>query len=240
MARVFLEGNVETSTAMFDITLRPLKDKIFDPLCRFIPTSVPPLYVTAAAFLAGLLSCWLSFSNHRSASLLFWSLNRVFDCLDGAIARQRSQSSDLGGFLDLLGDFIIYSLIPISTAAAGISTTHTSNEQQRLWIVVSMLEASFHINNFVLFYVAALIEKFKAVGMKEESRHLTSLSMRPALIEGVESALIFTAMLAKPSLTLHLSLVMSVLVALGTLQRVSWIFSALGHEQLSKEKVNAE
>lgn len=46
-------------------------------------------------------------------SITFWLLNRALDCLDGALARHRNLQSELGGFLDLLGDFIVYALIPI-------------------------------------------------------------------------------------------------------------------------------
>jgi phosphatidylglycerophosphate synthase len=36
------------------------------------------------------------------------------DCLDGSLARNRNAVTDLGGFLDLFNDFIVYSLLPIA------------------------------------------------------------------------------------------------------------------------------
>ena len=102
---------------MFDIHLRSLKDRIFDPCCRYVPSRTTPLQVTAAAFISGLVSCYYASIASVSASVILWILNRALDCLDGALARHRKTASDLGGFIDLLGDFIIYSLLPISIAA---------------------------------------------------------------------------------------------------------------------------
>ncbi|KAI4170242.1 MAG: hypothetical protein LQ343_005125 [Gyalolechia ehrenbergii] len=157
-------------------------------------------------------------------SFLFWALNRSLDCLDGALARHRGTASDLGGFLDLLGDFIVYSLLPIAIAQASPPDTGSS-----LWMSVAVLEATFHVNNFVLFYVAAIAEKSANAegtgkGKKEE---LTSVMMRPALIEGMESALIFTAMLVYPSALQALSWTMAGLVMVGILQRTVWVVEAL-------------
>lgn len=211
---------------MFDIALRPLKDRIFDPLCAAIPQAVTPLHLTIAAFITGIGSCISAASGSPIGALTLWILNRVLDCLDGAVARQRNQSSDLGGFLDLLGDFIVYSGIPICCAwgieAGGIW----------LWISVAVVEATFHVNNFVLFYVAAVAEKKKAVQTKEKRNQqaveeLTSVMMRPALIEGAESGAVFTVMLAFPGLTEVLCWFMAVGVAVGTVQRVTWVVKAL-------------
>ncbi|KAL8881900.1 MAG: hypothetical protein Q9192_007691, partial [Flavoplaca navasiana] len=169
---------------MFDLPLRPLKDTLFTPLCAYIPLPIKPLHITFLAFISGLLSCYiLAFSSPTSLQpssssyqpkhanttlpLIFWILNRALDCLDGALARHRGTASELGGFLDLLGDFIVYSLLPISIAWGTSSSSSSSSvldfgagrDRERVWLSVAILEATFHVNNFVLFYVAALVEK---------------------------------------------------------------------------------
>ncbi|KAG7004479.1 hypothetical protein G7Y79_00025g057650 [Physcia stellaris] len=201
---------------MFDVQLRSLKDSIFDPCCRYIPPSISPLHITAAAFVAGLTACYTASHHNIPSSLFLWLLNRALDCLDGTLARHRKSASDLGGFLDLLGDFIVYSLIPISLAIS----------HPEAWDAVAVLEASFHVNNFVLFYVAAIAEK-QAAAKGEKSKELTSVVMKPALVEGMESGLLFTAMLAYPERLRLLAWVMAFLVGLGICQRVAWTFSAL-------------
>ena len=202
---------------MFDIQLRSFKDRLFDPSCQYIPHSVTPLHITISAFSAGLAACFSASQHHVRLSLSFWLLNRALDCLDGALARHRKTASDLGGFLDLLGDFIIYSLLPLSLAMG----------HPDAWDAVAILEASFHVNNFVLFYVAAIAEK-NAVANGKKSKELTSLMMKPALIEGMESGILFTAMLVFPEYLRILSWVMALLVSLGIFQRVTWTISALG------------
>ena len=42
-------------------------------------------------------------------ALLFFLLNRFFDGVDGALARLQ-EPSDLGGFYDIISDFIIYNI----------------------------------------------------------------------------------------------------------------------------------
>lgn len=153
---------------------------------------------------------------------MLWLLNRVLDCVDGALARQRKCASDLGGLLDLLGDFIIYSLIPISCALGSSDKSNTS-----LWLSVTAVEASFHVNNFVLFYVAAVVEKTKAKGDEQGTKELTSVAMRPALIEGFESGAIFTLMIWLPDHVELLCWLMTSLVCIGVIQRVVWVVPVL-------------
>jgi phosphatidylglycerophosphate synthase len=205
---------------MLDITLRPLKDQVFDRLCRYIPLHITPTQITALAFVSGIISCICSWNSENKSALFWWLLNRTLDCLDGALARSRNQASDMGGFLDLLGDFIIYSLIPMSCVAGQDQTTP--------WIAVAALEATFHVNNFVLFYVAAVLEKRKNTTDNEKHvKELTSVAMKPALIEGFESGVLFTIMLAFPQWIEFLSWLMAALVVVGIFQRVWWLVPVL-------------
>ena len=216
---------------MFDINLRPLKDTIFDPISSSIPDYVSPTQITGCAFIAGLLSSILICLNQQALSLLFWILNRFLDCLDGAVARHRKQESDLGGFLDLLCDFIVYSLIPISCCIRNLQAdrgdTLACHDNVEGLVVVALLEASFWINNFVLFYIAALNEKHTTQTNQRAKKELTSVTMQPALIEGFESGLFFTVMLILPHYVKYLSIFMSVGVGIGTAQRVLWLVQAL-------------
>ena len=101
------------------------------------------------------------------------------------------------------------------------------------WQAVAWLEATLFINNFILFYLAAVTEKAKAeekagkAGGKAKTEELTSVMMRPALVEGMESGVLFTVMLAFPSWVRELSWMMASLVALGIAQRTRWAVMAL-------------
>lgn len=238
---------------MLDITFRPLKDRIFNPLCTLIPHSITPAQITFSAFLTGLLGLYYAATSAPLPSVAFWLTNRALDCLDGALARHRNQASDLGGFFDLLCDFVVYSGIPIGCAlgidgdGAGASASLSGDERgrsrSRLWLSVAVLEATFHVNNFVLFYIAAVLEKRKAAaaasaasaeGAEKEKtdldqgvRELTSVAMRPALIEGLESGVLFTVMLAVPRWTELVAWGMAAAVCVGIVQRTVWIVPVL-------------
>ena len=202
---------------MFDISLRQMKDRIAAPLCYCVPESVSPLHITAIAFISGLLACLTATDVTLGRwSLSFWCMNRALDGLDGALARDRHLTTELGGFLDLLGDFIVYSLLPIAIMLG--QEPDLSVEVN--WVSVAILEASFHINNFVLFYISA-------VAAKGEEKELTSVTMRPALIEGFESGLLFTAMLLWPQYIDFWCWAMSAAVGIGICQRVLWVVQAL-------------
>jgi len=98
---------------------------------------------------------------------------------------------------------------------------------QKQWLAVAIVESTFHINNFILFFVAALTEKTKNVKDSRVTKELTSVSMRPALVEGAESGALFTLMLAMPGYTEILCWLLSCGVAIGIVQRVVWIVGAL-------------
>jgi phosphatidylglycerophosphate synthase len=202
---------------MFDIALRRWKDSLMVPVARSIPKWISPTHVTAVAFAAGIVACCkaaTSPSNMIAVSL--WAVNRFLDCVDGSLARDRGIASDLGGFLDLLSDFIIYSILPIAVAYGQDHGLHHVD-----WISIATLEATFHVNNFVLFYSAA-------VAAQKSDEELTSVTMRPALIEGFESGLLFTAMLTWPQHTNIWARLMILGVVIGIFQRTLAVVGVLG------------
>jgi phosphatidylglycerophosphate synthase len=193
---------------MFDITLRNWKDGVVDPISRRVPHSVTPGQITSTAFVCGLLSCLLAMNpGYGKMALIFWLLNRFLDCLDGSLARATNSATQLGGFLDLLSDFIVYSLLPIAIARGQSQFIPID------WTALALLEASFHVNNFVLFYIAA-------VAADKKDGELTSVTMKPGLIEGFESGTLFTMMLMWPARVSMWSWLMAIGVVLGTAQRV--------------------
>lgn len=199
---------------MLDIALRRWKDRLIDPIAQRVPALVTPGHITLVAFICGLLACLAAISSpYQYMGMYLWLANRFLDCLDGSVARSRNASTDLGGFLDLLSDFVTYSLLPIAVCLGQDSgSVH--------WPALALLEASFHVNNFVLFYSAA-------VAAKRQDDEITSVTMRPALIEGFESGVIFTAMLIWPQ---HINLwmwTMSFGVTIGICQRVLAVMSIL-------------
>src|SRR6056297_319144 len=101
---------------MFDILLRPLKDKLLDPVARGLGRVFSPNTVTLISLLIGAASAVAVFYGSLGIGLILWILNRMSDGLDGAVARVTDKSSDLGGYIDIMADFIIYAALPIAFA----------------------------------------------------------------------------------------------------------------------------
>mgnify|MGYP003668995498 CR=1 FL=1 len=105
---------------MFDARLRPLIDPPLNALARRLSGSnVTPNMVTALGFLIGLMAAFaLVIQQYYTAAFLI-VLSRLADGMDGAIARHaaprsrhpnaKTQESDLGGYYDIVADFLFYS-----------------------------------------------------------------------------------------------------------------------------------
>ncbi|MEC6906986.1 CDP-alcohol phosphatidyltransferase family protein [Photobacterium piscicola] len=73
--------------------------------------------ITLMGFVIGLFALPALAFEHYGLALLFIVINRLFDGLDGAVAR-RQGITDCGGFLDITLDFLFYSLVPFGFVLA--------------------------------------------------------------------------------------------------------------------------
>jgi phosphatidylglycerophosphate synthase len=104
---------------MFDIFLRELKDKIYllilTPLFGILLNlKITPNQITILSFLFGIICIYFIYYENILLSILFWLLNRFSDGLDGnskiklgIYARKTNQTSDFGGYLDIITDFTV-------------------------------------------------------------------------------------------------------------------------------------
>ncbi len=97
---------------MLDAAARRLIDRPLTALARPLAAlGLGPNALTLAGFLVGLLALPLLAIEAYAAALVCILLNRLADGLDGPLARLRGRASDLGGFLDIVCDFIFYSAV---------------------------------------------------------------------------------------------------------------------------------
>lgn len=73
--------------------------------------------LTISGFVLGMLSLPALAFHHYALALVFILLNRIFDGLDGAVARLTS-STERGAYLDIVLDFIFYAAIIFGFALA--------------------------------------------------------------------------------------------------------------------------
>jgi phosphatidylglycerophosphate synthase len=202
---------LERDALVVDRYLRPSKDVVLDSLSRRLP-NVPPTAITLTAFAVGLAACVFSWQGHYGWGLGLWLLNRILDGLDGSIARQHTKQSDLGGYLDILLDFVIYALLPLALVLSAPSQTRL--------VALACLLASFYINAGSWMYLAAILEKRHT--LQQQARELTSITMPRGLIEGAETILFYCLFLLFPQQLELLFTFMALLVTATAIQRVVW------------------
>ena len=197
---------------MFDPVLRPIKDKILGPLARALP-GVPPGAITALALLVGLGAAGAAWRGAFVVGLVLWLANRVLDGLDGAVARIHGKSSDLGGYFDLVADFVVYGAIPVALALR-------PGAPPELTQAAVLLLAVFYVNTAAWMVPSALLEKR---GYRAETReNPTSVSIPEGAISGGETVLFFSLFFLLPSHQVTLFLLMTALTAITVLQRLVW------------------
>lgn len=197
---------------MIDRTLRPAKDAVLVPLADGIPARVPPLAITVAAALVGLAAAGAAAAGLALASLALWLVNRGLDGLDGAVARARGASSELGGYLDLLLDVVVYAAIPLGVAA-GLGT-------RAGWIAAAVLLASFYVNAVSWALLSAILER-RGQGAAAGGEQ-TVVTMPRGLIEGAETIVLLAIALAVPAWAVPVFWVMAAGVLVSAGQRLVW------------------
>ena len=150
----------------------------------------------------GLIGVAFSAHDERFWAFIFYVLGRILDGVDGAYARHTNQTSDFGGYFDIIVDFTIYGMIPLGVTAA--------HPEYRSWIALVYLEVTFFVNAAGLFFLSALIEKNASAKLAyKDKNEVTTLKMPPALIEGTESLIFFGALIIFPEIQFYLYCVFS-------------------------------
>lgn len=197
---------------MVDKLLRVPKEHVLTPLVRGPLTTVDPKVVTLLACGVGIAAGVAAWQTWWGTALALWLLNRVLDGLDGTIARQCNKQSDLGAYLDIVLDNVVYAAVPFGVAL-GVGTTAG-------YLSAAVLLASFYINGASWMYMAALLEK-RQQGAAARGE-ITTVTMTGGLIEGTETILFYCLFLLFPPAIVPLFLVMAVLVLCTTGQRLRW------------------
>ncbi len=195
---------------MFDLALRPIKDRALGGAARWAAGRIAPGFVTAASLVACVGAGLAAAVQWPVFSVGLWLFGRVLDGLDGAIARAASTATDAGGYLDMLADTVGYAAVPIGVAAG--------SHDRHAWTFAALLLATFYVNSVSWMYLSALAEKRQA-GASDRGES-TSIHMPTGLIEGTETIVLFTVMLAVPDVAVDVFVLMAGLVGVTVCHRV--------------------
>lgn len=200
---------------MKDALLREQKDRVLRPLVQQFLADVSPNLLSTVAVMPGILAAVAVLYGHFWVGLTLWLLNRLLDGIDGLTARVHGKKSDLGGYVDLLLDFVVYLAVPIAFAVAAPSPA-------LVWALVFLL-ASYQMNTLSWTLLSSVLEKRH----RAASGRLTSIEMPPGLIEGAETALFYALFFMLPQYVFWLFVVMGVLVFFTASQRMVWAYRYL-------------
>lgn len=196
---------------MIDRRLRVAKDRVVGPVAARVPPAVTPGRLTAAALVAGAGAGVLVAAGWRWWALAAFLVGRLLDGLDGAVARRRGRHDDLGGYLDLMGDAVVYVAVPLGVAAAAGGV--------EAWVACAVLLAACYLNALSWTLLAAIAEK-RGAGAAARG-DTTSVHMPAGVVEGAETIVLYALMLAVPAAAVPLCWLMAGLVALGAALRVA-------------------
>ncbi len=174
---------------------------------RLAHTGISADAVTLSGFAIGLVAVPLLAGEHYAAALSLILVNRLFDGVDGAIARVRGPT-DFGGYLDILCDFIFYAVVVAGFALA---------RPQANAIAAIFLVCSFVGTGTSFLAYAILAAKF---GVSTELRGAKAFYYLGGLMEGTETIAFFVAMCLYPDGFVALALVFGVLCWVTTVSRV--------------------
>jgi phosphatidylglycerophosphate synthase len=193
---------------MLDARIRPLIDPALDRLAaRLHRLRLSANTVTVLGFALGVLAMLLVSRQLYLPALACLLLNRVADGLDGAVAR-RTEVTDLGGFLDIVLDFIIYSGIVFAFALAD----PPANALAAAFLIFSFVGTG---GTFLAFAAMAARRRIETT-----ERGLKSLYYLGGLTEGAETILILVLFCLLPGWFPALAVLFGALCWVTTLARV--------------------
>ena len=163
--------------------------------------------VTLSGFGAGIVAILFLYFNLYMVALFLIALNRIFDGVDGALARITSPT-DSGGFLDITLDFIFYSGIVFGFALAD----PVNNAIPACFLLLSFMGTG---SSFLAFSVMA--EKNGIKSLKYPNKSLYYLG---GLMEGTETIIFFILFCLFPDYFPWLAILFSILCWVTTCTRI--------------------
>ena len=186
-----------------NLFFRPILTKIAKVLINRKFTSNQ---ITLFGFILGIFSFIFLSLGMIYIALLFFILNRIFDGVDGTLARL-SKPTDLGGFYDIISDFFIYALLPL-----GFIFFDKNN-----FLSMSFLLTSF-IGTCSTFLTTAWIFEKKKIQIEKLSKK--SFYYSEGLIEGTETIFLFILMFIFYEVATFIAWIFGVLCFITALIRV--------------------
>ncbi|MFT7245229.1 MAG: phosphatidylglycerophosphate synthase [Candidatus Azotimanducaceae bacterium] len=200
---------------MLDSRIRPFIEPLLSQLgTRAAQQGITANQVTWTGFGIGLLVIPAVIMGWYLLALVLVLINRLCDGLDGAVARVRGKT-DLGGYLDIVLDFIFYSAVIFAFCLA----------QPEAAIYGAFLIFSFIGTGTSFLAFAVMAEKR---GIETNAQGEKSIFYLDGLVEGFETILVLALMCLLPAHFWILALGFGLLCWLSTIGRIKRAIQVLG------------
>lgn len=206
---------------MLDSTLRPLIDPPLEMAGRFLAArGISANAVTVAGFGIGIGAFAALWAQTYIVALVLVLLNRVFDGLDGAVARQsalmgKTGVTDLGGYLDIVTDFIFYAGVVFFFALG--------RPDCALYAAFLIFSYMGTASSFLAYAVMAAKR-----GLSTEIRGRKSLYYLGGLAEGTETIIVMVLICLFPTVFPAIAVVFGLMCWVTTCSRIIAAVAAFG------------
>lgn len=192
---------------MFDRQIQKLTQKPLQYIAKLFLKFISPNHMTFVGFSFGVLMCLSIIIDQYLIAIIFLFLNRLSDGLDGAMARLQTPTP-LGGYLDIVLDFLIYGGFVLSF---GITEQNNTS--------LSMILLFCYIGTGSTFLAkAAILPSLTNQNLNEEIPK--SFHYAVGLVEGTETIVFMVLCLLFPKLFIYFSFIFIILCLITIVFRI--------------------
>ena len=199
---------------MFDRQIQKYTQRPLQYIAKLFLKFISPNYMTLIGFSFGVLMCFFIIIDQYLIAMIFLFLNRLSDGLDGAMARLQTPTP-LGGYLDIVLDFLIY---------GGFVLSFGITEQNNM--LLSMILLFCYIGTGSTFLAkAAILPSLTNQNLTEEIPK--SFHYAVGLVEGTETIIFMFLCLLFADLFIYLASIFSLLCLITIVFRIIVFYKQL-------------
>ena len=192
---------------MFDRQIQKYTQKPLQYIAKLFLKFISPNHMTLIGFSFGVLMCLSIIIDQYLIAIIFLFLNRLADGLDGTMARLQTPTP-LGGYLDIVLDFLIY---------GGFVLSFGITEQNNT--LLSMVLLFCYIGTGSTFLAkAAILPSLTNQNLNEEIPK--SFHYAVGLVEGTETIVFMVLCLLFPNLFIYFSFIFIILCLITIVFRI--------------------
>ena len=192
---------------MFDRQIQKFTQKPLKYIAKLFLKFISPNQMTFIGFSFGVLMCLFIIIDQYLFATIFLFLNRLSDGLDGTMARLQTPTP-LGGYLDIVLDFLIY---------GGFVLSFGITEQNNT--LLSMILLFCYIGTGSTFLAkAAILPSFTNQNLNEEIPK--SFHYAVGLVEGTETIIFMVLCLLFPNFFIYFSFIFIILCLITIVFRI--------------------